>query len=372
MDLYKYYDEGRRAQDDHAQSQVQLQDSNAILQMRVQALRDAATQRTAISKYDPNNPGSLDLVAADLAKGGDFSGFMEVQKAKSTLTTQAINQRMLSLKADESTLEYGGRVISTMRDKDTYMAGLDQLKQLGINPQKLGLSGVWERDQPNMDKILQGTMTARERLELNHYVQQRDHQIAQENEQRARDEERARHDRAQEQKDLARTNLERDYRDWQRQQQIMRQAGTEDRIKMARQRLANPTKNMLNSALASIVDDDRFANTPMPSKQAIANLVASRAASEIAKNLSDKNPDWTPQDYEDEVAHQLELGIKNGEIKMDGKEPRLGGIFGNRSTPGGINRQAKPKAGDVVTAPNGQKVRIKSIDPDGTVHAEPL
>lgn len=387
MDLFQYFRDGQRANDDHALSQVKVQEGNLMVQLRAAQIRDADTERQAIKLYKPDDPSSLNLVADHLAKGGDFGGAMEVTAKKSQMDAQALARQTSMFKQTSEIMEHAGGILEGMKDPDSYATGLDQLRQRQIDPRKLGLTGNWEQDQKKIPQLLQGTLSIKEKLELKRMEENAAERQAELTRRQARDKETADFHKAEEARKVAWDKVREEEHAERTRQQRLSQQKSDAKLAMARQRLANPSHSMI-AGTQSIVDaDERFKDTPAGTRAAIANLLASKSAAAISQRLQEEDPTWTAEAFQDEIATQMDQGIKDGWLIPSKKEERFGGFIPDRVTPGGLDTSKMPRSGDkgpiqktaqkgppvgtVVTLKSGQKVKVTSVDKDGKIHGVP-
>ena len=319
MDLFAYRRAAVAAEDNHQEALQSIQNNAFIIQAKEQALKDQRMQNEAIKKYDPTRPETLDLVAADLAKGGDFNGAIAVEDSKSKMLIQAQTLQVDKLKVLGAKSEIAGGVLGAMGEsQSSYDSGIMQLMASGTNVYELGLTGRYDEDKGKLPALAKGMMTVYQQATL------KEKTIADERANAAAEraviveKDKVRHQQAMEKDSNTRANAYAKREEDAAKAARLLQEGKKDAARIRIQKLAKPDTTVLGSAQTLLKDDPRTKQATEGVRGIWKNMLASRTAQAIAARVDPEHPtmDWTPDDYDAEMRKQLDGMIEDGSIKF--------------------------------------------------------
>lgn len=298
---------------DYTKTQQQIQENNLLLQSKVAGLQQQEQMRKVWSQYNPADPQALDRMAQQVGQINPADGLAllkESTQSKLQQSTMFKNQIDATGKLHTQAGGMAGAALSG--GAAGYQALIPQLRALGVT----SLSGDFAKDQTALLSLAQGSVPYGKQIDqaakvvdqtqkklsyeatLAHYGDMKVHY----------DQAKTGHDtdvafREQRQKDIVMA-------------QTQKQTGVDLKTQTARQRLAIPSKLQVDSAVNMIAADPDFASMSPIVRTNIAKYIASKASTKLANNMKTDSPDWTVDDYYQNLSDALAEGRKDGTIKV--------------------------------------------------------
>lgn len=368
MDIMGYADnaskielERRRSEDEHMLSQNTLIEGRLKMAAQLQSMMDSQTERKAIQFYDPNDPNSLDRVSAMLAAGGDLPGVMSVQKMRSDMAYKNLETRAKATQANREELQSIGGIAKTMDTPGGYAAGITQIANMGVDPNKYGLPRDFGSGAFRAKQLAASSLSAAQQETISRQQQDADRRMRLEQdryqvEQRRLDQMDKR-DRIAE----ARVSLQMEGLNIQSKRMEQIQAGKEEDRALAQSRFAAVMQpKVVANAYAVLNADEQFDGLTDKQKQAYASIIANRAIKKVNTAIKDPNA-VEGSAYSDAIDGAIQDLLKEGTIKPKKSfVDRMIGVIKGPGEPTKIKSDADYEAlpsGTVFIGPDGKQRR---------------